>query len=72
MTSKRLGAAGLLLAVLFVAGSPLDRILRGVKPADLPVERPTRLELVLNLRTAKTLGIALPASLLLQADQVIE
>lgn len=50
----------------------VDRIVRGAKPADLPVERPTRLELVINLRTAKVLGVTLPSSLLLQADHVIE
>ncbi len=50
----------------------VDRILRGAKPADLPVERSTRLELVINLHTAKALSVTMPASLLLQADQVIE
>lgn len=50
----------------------VDKILRGAKPADLPVEQPTILELVINLRTAKTLGLTMPASLMLQADHIIE
>jgi len=50
----------------------VDRILRGTPAGELPVERPTRLELVLNLRTAKRLGLAMPPALLLRADQVIE
>jgi putative ABC transport system substrate-binding protein len=66
-------AYGVNLATMYRSGASfVDKILKGAKPADLPVEQPTKFELIINMKTAKTLGLTIPPSLLLRADQAIE
>jgi putative tryptophan/tyrosine transport system substrate-binding protein len=61
-----------LIDLFFQSGVLVGKVLDGAKLQDLPVERPNRFQLVINLKTAKTLGLAIPTSLLLRADQIIE
>ncbi len=67
-----IGYGANILALYRRAAYFVDRILKGAKPADLPVEQPTKFELVVNLRTAKALGRTIPETFLIRADEVID
>ena len=73
MSGWRTAGYGSTLSELYRHDAPfVDKILKGAKPGDIPVEQPTKFELVINLTTAKALGLKIPESFLLRADEVIE